>query len=234
MVVSRRGQVLLAASGLLLLQASNSANADTSAALALRAGTPGYGVELDLGLTQKLSARIGYSFLNYDHTVEDTDVTYDGELKISNLSGLVDWYAFNGGFHLSAGVMGGGLKVNAVGTPAAGGTYTINGTTYSSSEVGSIGGQIKFGNSLAPYVGLGWGNPVDKAGRLTFLFDVGAIYGGTPSVNLIATCGAAAPEGSAACTQLQQDLLGEKQELEDSVSVVKWYPVLNIGLAYRF
>jgi hypothetical protein len=33
---------------------------------------------------------------------------------------------------------------------------------------------------------------------------------------------------------VQQDVLLEKQELEDSVSVVKWYPVLNLGLAYRF
>jgi hypothetical protein len=228
-------QALLAAGSLLVLQAFNTASAAPSAAVALRAGTPGYGVELGLGFSDRFAARVGYSMLDYEHEITDTDVTYEGKLKISNLSALLDWYAFKGGFHLTAGVTGGGgFKVDATGKPAGGGTYEINGRTYSSDEIGSISGRFKFGNSLAPYVGLGWGNPVDKAGRLTFMFDVGAIYGGTPSLSLSAQCGSAAPEGSALCTQVQTDLEGEKQDLLDSVDGVKWYPVLNLGLAYRF
>jgi hypothetical protein len=97
-----------------------------------------------------------------------------------------------------------------------------------------VGGRVKFGSSFAPYVGLGWGNPVNHAHRLTFLFDVGVIYGGTPSVALNVTCGPAAPQGTPLCTRLQQDAQGERRDLEDNVDLARWYPVVNIGLAYRF
>ena len=70
--------------------------------------------------------------------------------------------------------------------------------------------------------------------RRGFVFPCGAIYGGTPSVSLSATCGTAAPPGSSACTQLQNSLAGERAQLASDVTAAKWYPVLNIGLAYRF
>jgi hypothetical protein len=202
-------------------------------AAAVRVGTPGYGLELDLGLADRFGARLGYSFLDYNHTIDDTDLRYDGKLKISNASALLDWYVFGNAFHLTAGATNGGVKVNASGRPS-GGTYELNGTTYTAAQVGSVGGRIEFGNSVAPYVGLGWGNPVSGARRLTFLFDVGVFYGGTPSVTLTATCGTASPQGTPLCTRLQQDVQAERHRLEDDVDLARWYPVVNLGLAYRF
>jgi hypothetical protein len=206
-----------------------------SVALDVRAGTTGYGFDVDVGLLSRLNARVGYSTFSFDRKINQTDVTYDGKLKISDVSALLDWYAFGGGFHLTAGgVGGGGLTVDATGVPNAHGTYTINGQTYTGNEVGSLAGRLKFGNSLSPYVGLGWGNPVGAKHHLHVLFDIGAIYGGTPNVSLSATCGSAAPTGSPTCTQLQSDVQVERQRLQNDVTLVKWYPVLNLGLAYRF
>jgi hypothetical protein len=204
-------------------------------ALDVRAGTTGYGFDVDVGLLSRLNARVGYSTFSFDQKINQTDVTYHGKLKISDVSALLDWYAFGGGFHLTAGgVGGGGLKVDATGVPNANGRYTINGQTYTSDELGSLSGRLKFGNSLSPYVGLGWGNPVGAKHHLHVLFDIGAIYGGTPNVSLSATCGSAAPTGSSICTQLQSDVQAERQKLQNDVTLVKWYPVLNLGLAYRF
>ena len=225
--------VLFVGAGLAAVLAFQPANAAPSVAAAVRVGTPGYGLELDLGLADRFAARLGYSFLDYDHSIHDTDLRYDGKLKINNASALFDWYVFGNAFHLTAGATSGGVKLEATGRPNRG-TYELNGTTYTAADVGSIGGRIKFGNSFAPYVGLGWGNAVDPARRLTFLFDVGVIYGGTPSVSLTATCGPTAPQGTPLCTRLQQDVQAERRDLEDNVDLARWYPVVNLGLAYRF
>jgi hypothetical protein len=227
-------QPLLAAGALLACSAFSTANADESSiAAAVRVGTPGYGLELDVGFADRFAARLGYSFLDWNHSITDTDLRYDGRLKINNASLLFDWYVTGGGFHITAGATSGGVKVDATGRPS-GGTYELNGTTYTAAQVGSISGHVEFGNSVAPYVGVGWGNPIDKAGRLSFLFDIGAMYGGTPDVTLNVTCGTAAPEGTALCTRLKQDVAAEKHDLEDNVELARWYPVVNLGVAYRF
>lgn len=202
-------------------------------AVAVRAGSPGVGLDLDLGLSPSFGMRLGVAGFNTNRTVNTTDVDYDGRLKLRTVTGLLDWYVFRGGFHLTAGVAGNGTKLDVVGRPSQG-TYTINGTTYSSSQIGSLTGELKFGNSVAPYVGFGWGNPAGENSHVHFLFDVGVIYGGTPSVTLTAQCGPAAPPGSAPCQSAQSDVAAEEQKLRDKADILRWYPMVNLGVAVRF
>jgi hypothetical protein len=210
---------------------ASTAAADT--AVAIRAGTLGAGVDVDFGLTQRLNLRLGYSAYTYDDEIEDSDVLYDGELKLSNAQALLDWHAFGGGFRLSFGAIGLGTKVDVTGQPL-GGEYDIGDDTFTAAQVGSLRGEVEYSNSVAPYIGLGWGNTVDKEDRITFLLDVGAIYGGSPEVKLTAQCGTAAPPGSATCNRLQTAVSDEEAELEDEGAVAEWWPVLNLGIAVRF
>jgi hypothetical protein len=211
--------------------ASSAATADF--AVALRGGTPGVGLDLDLGLSPAFGLRVGFAGFNINHSIDTSDVDYDGRLKLRTVTGLLDWYVFNGGFHLTAGVAGNDTKLDVVGQPSQG-SYTINGTTYTSSQLGSLTGELKFGDSVSPYVGFGWGNPTGEDGRFHFLFDVGAIYGGTPSVTLTAECGPAAPPGSSVCNQAQSDLGAEEAKLRHKADILQWYPVVNLGIAVRF
>src|SRR6185312_10429086 len=161
-----RGGVAAAALTLAWLIAPAAASAaNSSFAVAVRAGSPGIGLDLDLGLSPSLGMRVGFAGFNINHTVNTSDVDYDGRLKLKTVTGLLDWYVFQGGFHLTAGVAGNGTKLDVVGQPSQG-SYTINGTTYSSSQLGSLSGQLKFGNSVSPYVGFGWGNPAGENGRI--------------------------------------------------------------------
>jgi hypothetical protein len=210
---------------------SEAATAD--AAVAVRAGTAGVGLDLDLGLSPSFGIRVGFAGLNIDHSIDTSDVNYDGRLKLRTVTGLLDWYVLRGGFHLTAGVAGNDTKLDVVGHPSQG-SYTINGATYSSSQLGSLSGELQFGNSVAPYLGFGWGNPVGESGRIHILLDVGAIYGGTPTVSLSAQCGPAAPPGSALCGQIQSNVATEQQKLRDKASILRWYPVASLGIAVRF
>jgi hypothetical protein len=214
------------------LFAAGSAQADMG--VGLRGGTMGLGVDFNIGLGEKVTARVAYSYFSYDQEVEDTEVTYDGTIEISSISGFLDWHPFGGSFRLSLGAVGSGPKIDVDGTPAPGQTVEINGRDYNSAELGSLRGEIKIGNSVAPYVGIGWGNTVDKDHRVTFLFDLGAIYGGEPDVKLTAVCGPAAGAIPGGCARLQNDVNVESQELRDEVTAVEWYPVLNIGIGIRF
>lgn len=201
-------------------------------AVDVRAGTTGLGADLDVPILPNLGLRVGYSGFVYHHDINQTEIDYAGRLHFSEASGLLDWYVLGGSFHLTAGVYGGNTSVDVNGRPRDG-TYTINGTTYNAAQVGSLSGQLKFGNSVKPYVGLGLGNPF-RGGPLTFSVDLGAIYGGTPSVSLTADCGVAAPPGTAACTRVQHSLAAEQAQLASDFTVAKWYPVLNLGLSWRF
>ncbi len=206
------------------------ASADT--ALALKAGTLGVGAELSIGMTEKLNLRLGYAFFDYSATLEDTDVTYDAELQLRNPSAMLAWHPFAGGFHFSVGAVGASTKVVGVGVPTAN-SYFINGNTYNAAQVGKVDATIEASNSIAPYVGIGWGNPVDTDGRWTVLFDIGAVYyGSKPDVVAVATCGATLP--SQLCTRLQTDIAAERQQLIDEVDTLTWYPVINLGLAFKF
>jgi len=154
--------------------------------------------------------------------------------KISAASAIVDWYVFNGGFRVSLGAVQQGPKIDVVGTPNNG-TYVINGQTYTAAQFGSLTGTVKMGSSTAPYIGIGWGNAVGRADRVTFLFDLGAIHTGSPKATLNAPCTAAiATKYPGGCAALQQNLNAEKADLENEVSSYQWYPVVGLGFAVRF
>jgi hypothetical protein len=194
-----------------------------AAGVGLRAGTTGVGGDVGWNLAPTLDARVGYSALSFSHNLNSTDVRYDAKLKLSNLSALIDFSPFIGAFRFTGGLIANDNKYNLAGT---GTSYRINGHTYSASEVG-LGGTVKSGRSLAPYLGIGYGN-VARAG-VNFYFDLGIMFMGSPKASLVASCG-----GSANCAQLRNDLNAEQARIQDDLSHFKYYPVANVGLTIGF
>jgi hypothetical protein len=205
---------------------------DVSMALALRTGTNGIGLDYDVGFNPYLSVRVGYTGGRYDIAVDTSDATYSGSIKPSMAEALVDWYPSGGGFHLTGGATSGNTRIDVTGVPGPNG-FTINDHTYTRADVSSVNGSAKYSNSVAPYIGLGWGKSVGTRSHLHFLFDIGAIYGGKPKVSLNAVCGPAASVYE--CALIQSDVQSERAKLQrDADSNAQWYPVFGMGLAYRF
>jgi len=69
-------------------------------------------------------------------------------------------FPFANNFRISAGAMFNRNKFSMKGQPT-GGTFTINGTTYPASDVGSFDAQVDF-NKAAPYIGIGYGRPINS------------------------------------------------------------------------
>lgn len=193
-----------------------------------RLGTTGVGADVGWRVAPTLSARLGYSGLSWNRGVSTDEVRYDGKLKLSNLSGLLDFSPL-GPFRLTGGLIYNDNKYDMRGEPS-GGSFRISGRTYAASDVGNFGGTVKSGRSLAPYLGVGYGNVAGLG--VNFYADFGILFQGSPKANLSATCGPALSAG--ACAQLQSDVAGEQARLEDKLKGFRYYPVLNIGLTVGF
>ncbi|MDH4095703.1 MAG: hypothetical protein OEV81_13075 [Betaproteobacteria bacterium] len=214
---------------ILLLAATFCATTSVDAAgIGVRAGTTGVGVDFGWTLAPTLSARIGYSGLGYKTTIEESDISYDTKLTLSNLSAFLDWSPL-GPFRITAGIVGNGNKADLTGTPT-GGTFTINGVPYNAADVGTLSGSVEPGRSAAPYLGIGYGN-VAGAG-VNFYFDLGVIFQGAPTASLSASCGPALPP--AQCTQIRNDLAAEQQQLQEQLDKYKVFPVLSLGVTVGF
>lgn len=210
----------------LLLGMSASVGAQTMS-VGLKAGTQGIGVDLSTPiLPDTLNARLGASYLSYNRAYDSSNVHYDGTLKLKNLSALADYYPFHGSFRLTGGLSYNGNKFDVTAVPTGSQTYTINGNTYTAQNVGSMAGEVTW-NKAAPYLGIGWGNPVGTHSGLTFMTDLGVMYQGPAKVSLAAT-------GAAANPALANDVETARQQAQNDLSKYRWYPVLSLGLAYKF
>jgi hypothetical protein len=208
---------------------------DASSALAaagatLKLGTLGVGADVTIGLHERLNARVNLNYFNYGTSIsEDEDEdgsgggTINPELNLFTVGALLDWHPWAQGFRISAGLYLNKNKLDL--TAELNDTVDINDREYALSD---LEGTVDF-NSLAPYVGLGYGNAVGSDGNWHFSFDIGAMFQGSPQVGLRATASDPALQ-----SQLDADVAEEQKELEDDLGVFTVYPVVSLGVSYRF
>ena len=198
------------------------AHASDRVSIGAGVSTLGYGIDANARINGHFSATLGYSTFEFDGDEETDGVRYDGEIKATNTSLKLNWHPFAGSFHVAVGAVVGDIEAAVTGTPRAGGSYEFNGVTYTAAEVGSLVGRVQIKDSVAPYAGIGWRSQRHGLGLYA---DIGVIAAKT-SVHLETT-------GLAADPRFQADLDAERRELEDSAGL-EVYPVIGVGLTYRF
>lgn len=195
-------------------------------------GTTGFGLGVASKMSENVGGRLGFDTWKKSFSQSDSDGNYTGDLKLQTVGILGDWYPFAGTFRTTLGLIANGNKITLTATPSATATYTFNGVPHSASEVGSYNGEVKF-NSTAPYLGIGWGNPVAKDKTWGFVADIGIMFQGSPKVTSTVTC-AAAIVGNQTCTDLKQDVKDAEVKLENDMKDFKYWPVISIGVSYHF
>ena len=200
-------------------------HADVS--VAFRVGTTGFGIQLAKLLTGHVALRVGGSYYSTSTTTSQTDISYDASFKLHTYMALIDLSpARRGSFHVTGGLATNPLTITAIGQPSSSDTFKINGHKYSSSQVGTLTLQGKFKNA-GPYLGFGFGTPANTGSGLKLLFDLGAIIT-KPTISLTST-------GAASNPQLAADLQAQETKTQHDVrKYLKVYPVLSLGLGYRF
>lgn len=200
-----------------------------------KAGTLGFGVEADFALSEKLSVRGQFNSFDYDYTTDEDDIEYDGQLELSSYGVLLDWHPMGGAFRLS---LGGYINNNELtGTATGAGEYDIGDETYVvlPGDNLRLSTSIELGENFAPYAGLGWGNSPANDGGFMFSFELGVLLQGSPSVDLNATgtANGGLVDFSTDPT-VQAELRKEETNLEDDLKDFELYPVITLGLGYRF
>lgn len=199
--------------------------AQASAGVTLKGGTLGFGADVTVAVHEKLNARLNLNKFGYSFEVkgeeDDTDIT--PEISLLSAGALIDWHPGAGGFRLSGGLYLNKNKLDL--TADVGQTVEINGNDYTLSD---LEGTVDF-NSVAPYLGIGYGNAAGGDGHWHFAFDLGVIFQGAPQVDLRATVSDPALQ-----QQLDRDIAEEEQDIEGDVEIFQFWPVVSLGVSYRF
>lgn len=225
---SRKGVSAAASMAVCVALASTAHAADVG--VYAKGGTLGIGGGIGVGLTDTLRLRAGYTALKVSKDISQTDVDYSGDLKLGGGEAMLDWHPFHGTFRITAGLTLNRNEITANAEPTNG-TYELNGNTYLASEIGDLDGHVDF-KSTAPYLGVGWGDVIDKDGRLSFIADIGVLFQGSPDAKLNLRCGAAVSADE--CASIRADVREEERELQDDADDFEFWPVVSVGLAYRF
>lgn len=208
--------------------------------------TLGLGIDVTARITPKINVRLNLNKLDYDfdevEVSDDTSLeeTTEGTLAMSNHGLLLDYHPFAGAFRLSLGLYSSSNKVDTLTTGSIENTKIGD---YRYDIEGEVVGRAKMDGTL-PYVGLGWGNTPRDGFPLSVSFDMGVLIGtdATAEVDVTGTAtelstgiefdinDEANPEAERFQTQLQNEI----DEINSDLSDVSMFPVISLGLNYRF
>ena len=200
----------------------------TGIGVTTRVGTLGIGVDVAKSFTSQVNGRLGFNFGNVNFNRTDSGINYDSQLSLSSVQLFADYYPFSSSrFRVTGGLVAQNNKFSVTSKPSGNGTYTIDGNQYQASTVGTLSGEYKYGNSIAPYLGIGIGKSTNEG--LGFNADVGLMFTGSPKVTL----NASDPTfNNNPTTRSQID--NQVRQTENDLRGFNVYPVLSVGLSYGF
>ncbi len=207
----------------------NNANAAPGdAAIGLKAGTLGLGLEATFEVADRVNVRVGGNYFKVGSEVDVEGNDYDLDVKLNSFTALGDWFVTDSSFRVTAGLV---LNNNGLsGSALPSNSYQIDDQIYTSSEVGDLNAEIDF-KSIAPYLGIGWGNPLADDSDWSFFMDLGIIFAGKPRLDITSTGGTLSNDPT-----LLENIAQVEQDFRDTdeINYLKFYPVVSVGLNYRF
>lgn len=192
--------------------------------VAVTAGSLGIGPEVGVRFSDRLGARASATFLGVSADFDSDDITYNGKLKLKSYGAMLDVYPFAGSFRISGGARINRNRVDVSATPT--GTSDVGDESFTAAEIGTLSGEARV-KKFAPALTLGWAGG-NKPG-VYFLGEAGVLFQGSAKLRNFRATGTARndPDFVAALER-------ERADLQDDVDKVKVYPILQIGIGYRF
>jgi|GEM_PF-512548 len=240
---------LILAAGMMMASASASA---LDFGVGVKAGTVGFGADVSIVLTQTINLRASFTQADFNEsdTIEIQDsssgdsAAVDAQLNLDfgSTALLFDWYPFDGTFHVTAGLMKNDSSMNVSGTLKSingTGSVSFNGTNYQITDFvdPTVGGNLSFGDSFEPYLGIGWGRKADDDPGFALSFEIGVVMM-DPKVDFNQypqlTAAALAVPGAPDQAQLQADIDAAEATANQDLDDFELYPVISLGLNYAF
>jgi hypothetical protein len=212
------------------------------AGIGVKASLLGGGFEVAARVTHRTNVRAGMNFFSYSHTFHKDNVPYDGQLSFKTVEAHYDIFPFAGGFHISPGVLAYiGDPITASIAIPGGQSFTLGGRTFFSDAAVPVtgNGKITF-NRAGPMATLGWGNLVPRKAAKHFSVPVefGVAFQGTPKAKLN-LAGNVCDSPGVNCRNVvdpivQAAIQSEQTKINNDISPFKAYPIISVGLGYKF
>ncbi len=123
-------------------------------------------------------------------------------------------------------VIDGDRDIALASTPTA--PVNIGGQTYSPAQIGTLGGSIKL-QDVAPFIGIGWDDTFYRSGRWGIRAIAGVAWSDAPEVALTSTGGSLSNDPT-----FQARLRDESRTITDDVEGYGLFPIVQVGLNYKF
>ena len=207
-------------------------------AAGFRASTLGAGVEFATPLAGRINLRSGFNFFAFNDPYSMDGVNYDARIHLQSSQTTLDWFV--GGFHISPGFL---YVKNSMSAPVfvgPGKTFVLGTQTFLNSVDDPVTGSssVIFPRTIAPLLLFGYGNLLPRSGEhLSLPIEAGVAYTGAAQINVALNGTACVTNG---CVNFSQNAEAQKflkQEiyiLNEDLKHYPVFPIVSVGLAYRF
>jgi hypothetical protein len=237
--------VVMCALGMVSPALAQPGSSEGKVGVAVKASTLGIGFDGAAKVASKINIRAGVNFFNYsrDFENEEDNITYVGDLKLQSIHATVDFFPFGGGFHISPSlIIRNNNKATLSATIPGGQEIGIDDTDYKSSTTDPIksSGLVTV-EKTRPAIMVGWGNVIPSSRRWSVPFELGVIFQGAPAATLSFSGSACNLNGTncrtiASDPTIQAKVAAQQNELNADLNkgYFKFYPIISLGVAFRF
>jgi hypothetical protein len=210
--------------------------------IGVKVSTFGAGAEAAVRVTHRTNLRAGFNVIEYSRGYNKDGVAYNGQLNFKTFEAHYDIFPFAGGFHISPGVLVYAADpITATAAVPGNQSFTLGGVDYVSDPADPVSGNGKITfNGAAPTVTVGWGNLVSRkeGHHFSVPFELGVAFQGAPKASL-ALAGSACDPTLLVCHSvtdptIQSNVVSEQNKLNNSMSFFKAYPIISVGIGYKF
>ncbi|MDO5691369.1 MAG: autotransporter outer membrane beta-barrel domain-containing protein [Pseudomonadota bacterium] len=191
-------------------------------AVGLTGVTVGYAYPINDSFTVRGDITGGYGFKRNDRI---SGVDYSAKLAAHRVGAYGDWFPAGNQFRLTGGLAFNDNALKLRSRAAANSTTTINGK-----DVDLTGHYLNVDAEypkVAPYIGIGWGHRKSDSKGWSFNADLGVMIGKYKlkniQQNIVGTQGVE-----------QADLDAEIAKVQKDLNKLRVFPVLSVGVSYRF
>lgn len=199
------------------------ASADQEFSAGIRAGTLGLGAEARWKPLKYLDVRVGANTFTFNDDGAQAGIDYEQELTLESFYATANILFNNSPMRLTLGGYANGNELYMINDSMQ--DQDIGGVIFPGAEIGTLTSTTTF-TSFAPYFGIGYDFMIKE--KFGINVDFGVLWQGEPVVEL------AADGALAVDPNFQAALESERRELEDEMSNFKAWPVLQLGVFYRF
>ncbi len=199
------------------------ANAEHDFGAGITVGTLGLGLEASWQPLPYFALRIGANSFNTEDDGDVAGIDYDQDLTLETFYATANIHFTNSPMRVTAGYYSNGNELLLVNDEMV--DQEIGGVVYPGAGIGTLSSTTTFANG-SPYFGIGYDFTIK--GKIGMNVDFGVLWQGDPEVTLTADGALSSDPG------FQASLEAERQEIEEDLSHLKAYPVLQIGFVYNF